>query len=237
MQSWQEDNTQAILSATSEGEIFSATRKCAEKLGFDYCAYGARVALPVSHPKVVMYNNYSTAWQETYAKEGFLSIDPTVAHGSSSTLPVLWSDELFAGAGRLWDAARSHGLTQGWAQPCLAPGGVRGLLTLARGGEEISAQELAANQTQMSWLAHVTHDGMARLLRKTYANASLTEPLTERELEVLRWTADGKTAEDVAEILNISERTITFHLGKCVEKLQVNNKLAATVRAAMMGLL
>jgi LuxR family transcriptional regulator len=225
------------MGAEDEPSLYAAALKHAQALGFEYCAYGARIPVPITHPQVIMYNNYSQAWRETYAREDFLRVDPTVAHGLSSTLPVVWSDELFATSPQLRDAARSNGLNVGWAQPCLAPGGVRGLLTLARASEEISRTELAANKERMSWLAQVTHEGMARLLRKTYANASLTEPLTERELEILRWTADGKTAQDVAEILNITERTVNFHITRCVEKLQVNNKLAATVRAAMLGLL
>jgi LuxR family transcriptional regulator, quorum-sensing system regulator SolR len=234
---WQEDSVESILDAQSEPALFAAALKQAQALGFDYCAYGARLPMPVAHPQVVMHNNYSVAWRDTYARRNFLNTDPTVAHGLNSTLPVVWSDELFANAPQLWDAARSCGLAVGWAQPCLAPGGVRGLLTLARSGEALSGTELAAKKERMVWLAHVTHEGMARLLRKTYANAGLADPLTERELEVLRWTADGKTALDVAELLNITERTVNYHITRCLKKLQVNNKLSATVRAAMLGLL
>ncbi|MCM5679129.1 helix-turn-helix transcriptional regulator [Schlegelella sp. S2-27] len=61
--------------------------------------------------------------------------------------------------------------------------------------------------------------------------------LSEREVEVLRWTADGKTSNDVADILGISERTVNFHINNAMIKLGASNKTAAAVRAAVLGLL
>ncbi|MDD5278038.1 MULTISPECIES: helix-turn-helix domain-containing protein [Acidithiobacillus] len=55
--------------------------------------------------------------------------------------------------------------------------------------------------------------------------------------EVLRWTGDGKTSGEIANILQISERTVNFHTSKAITKLQVNNKTAAVLQASMLGLL
>ena len=61
--------------------------------------------------------------------------------------------------------------------------------------------------------------------------------LTAREIEVLKWTADGKTYADISTLLDVSENTVNFHVKNAVIKLQTTNKTAATVRAAMLGLL
>ena len=61
--------------------------------------------------------------------------------------------------------------------------------------------------------------------------------LTAREIEVLKWTADGKTSADISSLLDVSENTVNFHVKNAVTKLQTTNKTAATVRAAMLGLL
>ena len=60
--------------------------------------------------------------------------------------------------------------------------------------------------------------------------------LTEREIEVLKWSAKGKTAGDIALILCLKERTIHFHVASAVQKLGVCNKTAAVVQAALSGL-
>ena len=61
--------------------------------------------------------------------------------------------------------------------------------------------------------------------------------LSRREVEVLRWTGEGKTSGEIAEVLNITERTVNFHIGKTMTKLNAVNKTAAVLRAAMLGLL
>ena len=88
----------------------------------------------------------------------------------------------------------------------------------------------------MSWLAQVAFEGMSRLLLTKLMPESEIE-LTTREIEVLRWTAEGKTSNDVSGILHIADRTVNFHLNNTMLKLGVNNKTAAAIKAAMLGLL
>ena len=56
-------------------------------------------------------------------------------------------------------------------------------------------------------------------------------PLTEREREVLHWLGGGKTDRDIAAILGISPRTVHKHLQRIYEKLGVETRTAAVVRA------
>jgi DNA-binding CsgD family transcriptional regulator len=73
------------------------------------------------------------------------------------------------------------------------------------------------------------------------ANAGASRPvppcLTRRELEVLRWTAEGKTAFEISVIVGLSERTVNFHIHRVLAKLEATNKTQAAVKAAVMGLL
>lgn len=61
--------------------------------------------------------------------------------------------------------------------------------------------------------------------------------LTPRELEVLSWSAEGKTALDIAGILCLSQETVHSHVKNAVQKLYAANKMAAVVRAVRLGLL
>ena len=64
------------------------------------------------------------------------------------------------------------------------------------------------------------------------ARGALAEvPLTAREREVLRWLAGGKTDRDIGDILGISPRTVHKHLQRIYEKLGVETRTAAVVRA------
>lgn len=236
MKAWQEDRFNALLSIESEQELFSRVVDLAKELGFEYCAYGIRMPVPVSRPHVAMFNNYPQKWQQCYNTRGYLQVDPTVQHALKSTLPVVWSNKLFEPAQEMWEEARSHGLRVGWTQASRDPNGAVGLLTLARSTDPLTSGELRASEAKMSWLAQYAHAGMARLLIPKLAPETQAV-ITTREKEVLRWTAEGKTAYEISKILAVSERTVNFHVNNVVAKLGTSNKTHAAVKAAALGLL
>jgi DNA-binding NarL/FixJ family response regulator len=58
------------------------------------------------------------------------------------------------------------------------------------------------------------------LLKKSFS-------LTEREAEVLLWIANGKTNREIAQILDMSPRTVNKHLEQVFKKMSVENRTAA----------
>lgn len=226
--------TDALAAAGSETELLAVVDRAARALGFDYCAYGMRAPLPATNPRTVLVSSYPSAWQQRYAEQNYMALDPTVAHAMRSVMPLVWSDSLVRQAPEFWEEARSYGLRAGWAQAACDAQGNIGMLTLARSGEALAGTELRAKSLQMSWLAYVTHAAMTRIIGQGQPPAVV---LTAREAEMLRWTADGKTSGDIAQITSIAERTVNFHLNNAVEKLGVANKTAAAVKAAMLRLL
>ena len=62
------------------------------------------------------------------------------------------------------------------------------------------------------------------------------EPLTEREVEVLRLVAQGLTNQEIAEKLVISERTVGTHVSNILGKLHLANRTQAALYALREGL-
>lgn len=60
--------------------------------------------------------------------------------------------------------------------------------------------------------------------------AAADENLTKRELEVLRFLAEGKSYQQIADILFISHETVKQHLKNIYRKMNVNNKIQAINR-------
>ncbi len=58
--------------------------------------------------------------------------------------------------------------------------------------------------------------------------------LTAREADVLLWIAKGKANRDIGEILGLSPRTVNKHLEQIYQKLGVENRASAAVRAAQV---
>jgi len=55
--------------------------------------------------------------------------------------------------------------------------------------------------------------------------------LTARELECLRWTAQGKTDSEIGTILTISARTARFHIENAKRKFGVSTRIQAVAEA------
>lgn len=63
------------------------------------------------------------------------------------------------------------------------------------------------------------------------------EKLSARELECLRWSAAGKSSEEIAVILNISGHTVISYLKSAMRKLDSVNRMQAVARACRFRLL
>lgn len=59
--------------------------------------------------------------------------------------------------------------------------------------------------------------------KKKEALFQLSEPLTERELEILKWLCDGFSPKEIAEKIFLSPRTVETHKAKMMEKFEVNS--------------
>ncbi|MBN1259047.1 MAG: helix-turn-helix transcriptional regulator [Anaerolineae bacterium] len=66
---------------------------------------------------------------------------------------------------------------------------------------------------------------------------NLIEPLSPRELDVLRGIAQGLSNREIAQRLFISERTVKWHAGNIYGKLQVSNRTEAVAKAQSLGIL
>jgi LuxR family transcriptional regulator, maltose regulon positive regulatory protein len=67
--------------------------------------------------------------------------------------------------------------------------------------------------------------------------AGLVEPLSPRELEVLRLLATGATNRAVAKELVVTVDTVKRHVSHLFGKLEVANRTQAVARARELGLL
>jgi LuxR family maltose regulon positive regulatory protein len=67
--------------------------------------------------------------------------------------------------------------------------------------------------------------------------AGLAEPLSRRELEVLRLLAAGKSNQQIADALVVTLATVKSHVGHILGKLAAANRTQAVARARVLGLL
>jgi LuxR family maltose regulon positive regulatory protein len=78
---------------------------------------------------------------------------------------------------------------------------------------------------------------VARSLTPVHRRVEGGSDLTERELEVLRYLADGMPKRDIGRALFLSYNTIHSHTKSIYQKLRVSSRDAAVARARELGAL
>jgi LuxR family maltose regulon positive regulatory protein len=86
-------------------------------------------------------------------------------------------------------------------------------------------------------LAALAAETVTRRVTREDASAGLTEPLSPRELEVLRFLGTSLTSTEIAGELFISPNTARFHIKNIYSKLGVHRRVDAVERARQLGLL
>ena len=88
----------------------------------------------------------------------------------------------------------------------------------------------AAGQVQLAPQA------AARLMREVRAPEKSHAALTERETDVMKLLAQGKSNKEIAQTLNIGEQTVKTHVSRILDKLELPSRTQVVLYAIRIGL-
>lgn len=163
-------------------------------------------------------------------------VDPLRLQGRSR--PLVWR----AGAGpssispeadqMIWIPVADAGYQQAVLIPIYGPTGHCDVLSVLTRERQWPLRQL---DHFINELVLLTYD-LGGFFRNSAAAASRPD-LTRRENDCLQWTARGKTAWEIAQILGITERTAHFHLQNSMRKLGAHSKHQAALAALRLGII
>ncbi|MGB6230166.1 MAG: LuxR family transcriptional regulator [Litorimonas sp.] len=223
----------AIESSETAEAVFAATRAFTQSIGGTSLLIGK-----VSNPAVTggKVTDLGLAdWPEEYSREwvekDYVFHDPITRLALRSRTSFDWRTawEQSDAVGRnILDRARDFSLTQGVAIPVTAG-------NLPLGVVSMSYDERPSEET-LARLDVVAIHAYSRLLRLLDLGEEMpVVPLTKREIEVLTFTAAGKTAWEISRIYGIAEDTVRKHLRNIIIKTQAMNKTHAVTIALRNG--
>lgn len=177
-------------------------------------------------------SNWPAALLQRYdASDAFRDCD-LVAHLKQTIMPVFLRNAFTRSpaAGELPALFAGHGLSATWALS-LHDQRLRHHILALSGERDAPSPEEAR---QLLYRAHQIVDGCGR---QDEWDEKPLERLSGRELECLRWSAAGKSSEEIAIILDISAHTVATYLKSAMRKLDAVNRMQAVARACRYRLL
>ncbi|OGO46759.1 MAG: hypothetical protein A2W37_11080 [Chloroflexi bacterium RBG_16_63_12] len=114
--------------------------------------------------------------------------------------------------------------------------GANGYVLKTADAQEIVEAVQAVNEGKSALDPTIARKLLSQLARPEAVMTSV-EPLTERELEVLRLAAKGYTNKAIGAQLSISDRTVQGHLAKIYDKLHSASRTEAVMRGVTLGLI
>jgi LuxR family transcriptional regulator, quorum-sensing system regulator BjaR1 len=236
------------LKANSEAELTNLLRTALARLGYDRMIFSvfSDPDLPAERIRHGLINHYPDDFQTFYAEKRLEVIDPVIRCACVVPWAFRWSDiekavKLSQTQSRLFRAAEDFGMHNGIGVPIPGPGGRLsgfGLASSVADGGDRSAfgldlvnalcQQFFGAFKRLNLRETPPYEGVARDFRVS---------LTPKQREILTWVAGGKTDEDIASILNISRNTVDTHMRQIFNRLSVNSRVSAVVKAINLGLI
>lgn len=183
--------------------------------------------------------NYPTAWVERYLERNYMVVDAVSLEAARSPVPFRWRDALArpqygANSQRVFEEAADFSIRDGFTVPIHSGAGLS-IISLVVEDPALFQPSSAARRHMLHLLAMHFHLACDRALNEEVAPP--LPRLTPREREVLLWTAKGKTGWEIAQILNLAERTVVYHIENARTKLGASSRAQAVVAAMTLGLI
>jgi len=232
---WRGETEIEFQALTEVQQLKTQLQRHVHALGFDFFAFMVQHPVPFTRPRAFLFSTYPESWVKHYESRHYHTIDPVLLLCQHPGRGVEWTADLFTGAGNLWSEANAAGLNSGFSCSAMAPNRALGILSIASEHESHTRNA----RVQLEVKLHLLADLSMRTLDRLHDNSMviLAEDFSQRELEILKWTAEGKTSAEISLILAISEHTVNFHQKNMQKRFNVSNKTQIACYAAAIGLI
>lgn len=192
-------------------------------------AYLSMPDKPGRHAELI--STYPRDWTKRYLQEHYERIDPVIQHAHLEEDPFEWGPKI--GPSRisqaqhqLFDEAAQFGIRYGFTIPIQSGRDRLSALTFATDEPNPSFRRSVEKKSDVLQLsAMLLHAHACRVRHGDRRIGGVT--LSSRQFECLKWAARGKSATDIGSILNISPRTVAFHIESAKAKLGVRTTTQA----------
>jgi LuxR family transcriptional activator of conjugal transfer of Ti plasmids len=227
-----------LHSAHTEDDFRRVAERTAHSLGFRWFAY---IGHRANGPNLI--SSYPKSWTSHYFREGYDTIDPVLQKPRSSSRMFLWDGRDARSAKsakerRLFDDALSFKIRTGLTVRIPSTQNQFAAFTLAVDDRSLGLDRfIETSQDMLQTVGLTYHAHVSAKIGRTPLSGRTAIPLTQRERQCLAWISDGKTMQDIAELLDVTPRGVKFHLDNARRNLSALTLPHAVALALRQGLL
>ena len=238
-----------VETARQGGDLVPEVRRIVRGMGFDSFLCGlSSSSRPDREAQLYAFTTLPREWAAMYDRNAYIEVDPRVQMTFDQPMMMVWSGEDFRGRSTRLD---------GFLDDAAAFG--------VRSGACFTAHDSSAQGVMVAFnssrprLSDAEHESVATNVGNLYAFGTYFQDLfiravierglpsrlrgaalTVREIEVLKLVSRGLTAEDIAMKLDLSPRTVRFHVDSARTKIGAANReeaIALAVKAGLFGVI
>lgn len=219
--------------ASSDADTaFQHLEKSLSSIGIDKVLYSLMTDFSDLNQKAGhgIFRNYPDDWMSYYVENSYEDVDPVRQYLMRSDQAFEWDTldkrmPLTKQQLKLMNQASETGLTKGIGL------GIHCSKHEVVGMGFASTENIKVSKTHLSWI-----QALSQQFHTVYTALNTTQNneyicLSARQKEILCWTAEGKSAIDIADILGISDRTVRQHREVICKKLNCYNMVVAVTKA------
>lgn len=228
--------SQDIGSSQTRAELMDSWSRAAREYGLDYVSLAvAPTAQDRLMGPLVRETNLPAEYCREFDRMEFMRHCPTVPHISRSIMHNAWTigqdgdTPTFDCPPEFAKLMRKFRLISGILFSVYSVDGSRFVVRYDGDRGPLAMPEI----NELSMLSIQAFDVFDRLRR----TASNTNILSARELEVVRWTAQGKTSLEIGQILSLSDHTVNAYMTNAIRKLDCVNRTQLVAKAIRMKII
>lgn len=235
------DYCEKVIRAETAEDVWALHTETMADYGFDRLIYGFttfRTPTGFGSPDdFLIMTNQDPAYIRAFLKDGLYFNAPMVRWASSNVGSCSWSwlaenfSDLTDSERRVLEFNRQHDVTAGYSIS-FPDASIRNkgaiALTARRGMTQAKVDAIwAEHGREIEVMNGVMH---LKLIHLPYVGTD--GQLTKRQREALEWVRDGKTTQDIADIMGLTAATIEKHLRLAREALDVDTTAQAVLKAS-----
>jgi LuxR family transcriptional regulator, quorum-sensing system regulator BjaR1 len=213
---------------STPGSVLEAMGKVLKDVGIELFCVQELPTPKQNFAEVLLASKLPPDWLNLYLARGYVECDASQRHAKRVMHPYEWKDaphdpESDPRVSEFLHRACEFGVGNGFVVPI--PGCSGNIGSVWMGGPNCQVHSHYKPSLHLMALYAFAH------VQSLIATVKQTVTLSDRERGILTWVAAGRSVVEIGEILNISDRTVEWHLKRSIEKLNAKTRTNAVAIA------